>query len=242
MTHRLQPGSRSASLSHGYSNTAERALPLESRESESTSKYPQSSLVKTRIEFATFVFAIYLFPPVLVLAGVIPSRDRFALLSVVTIIAALYVWIRDDGLSALGFRTDTLRASVRYNLGIILAALVVIAALFFTGVLPLDSRPPWRWFLLFYLLVSCPAQEFLFRSVLFAEMGRAGFTRHSWQVGLSSILYCFPHVIYRSVITLCVVLVIGIAWSYGFSRHRNFWGVALSHCMLGAVSIISGLI
>lgn len=154
----------------------------------------------------------------------------------------VYVWLRGHGLAALGFRRDTLRKSAIYNLGVAGAALLIIAALFFCGVLPLEAPPKWRWFFLFYVLVSCPAQEFLFRGALFTEMDRAKITNRGWQIALSSILYCFPHVIYHSAITLCAVLLIGIAWSYGFSRYRNFWAVAASHCLLGAVSVLSGLI
>lgn len=200
------------------------------------------STAKRRIIFAIFVAAVYVLPPILVLTNVVPYRHRFTLLAVVTAMTAVYVWLRGDGLAALGFRRDTFGASLRYNSAVTAAGLLIIAALFFSGVLPIHGQPPWRWFFLVYMVVSCPAQEFLFRSVLFAEMDRAGITQRGWQVGWSSVLYCFPHVVYRSVITLFVVLVIGVVWGYGFSRDRNFWGVAASHCILGAVSVLAGLI
>jgi hypothetical protein len=198
--------------------------------------------VGSRFEFAVFLLLAYLAPPLLILSGVMPFSFRFPMLLITTGIVLAYTFLRGDSPSALGFRRDTLKQSLVYNLSVTLLALLAIAALHSLGLIRTPTIPPWRWFFAFYVLLSCPAQEFLFRSALFAEMDRAGITGNIWQVVISSAAYCFLHVIYRDAITMGVSLFIGIIWGLGFYTARNFWGVTVSHCILGTVSIFVGLI
>lgn len=195
-----------------------------------------------RVAFAGFVLVIFILGPVLILAGVVPYHYRYWLLAIVFAAAAIYLLARRTKLRALGFRRDTLKASLRANLWITGVALALIGILYFSNLLPPVIVPKWRWFFLVYLLVSCPLQELLFRGALFVEMERAGIQRRAWKVGVSALLYCFPHSIYHSPWALGVTFGIGIVWGLEFAAHRNLAGVILSHCILGTVSLFSGLI
>lgn len=197
---------------------------------------------RSRVAFVGFVLIIYILGPVLVLVGVVPFRYRYWLLAIVFAAAAIYLWARKTSLRTLGFRRDTMRASLRANLWITGAALAIIGILYFANVLPPVVVPKWRWFFLIYLLISCPLQELLFRGALFAEMERAGIRRRAWKAGISALLYCFPHSIYHSPWTLGVTFAIGIVWGLEFDAHRNLAGVIPSHCVLGTVSLFSGMI
>jgi hypothetical protein len=196
----------------------------------------------TRFGFAGFLALVYIVPPLLILVQAVPFSFRFLMLLITTVMVFAYVIWKGNSLSALGFRTDTLKGSLVYNLLITLLVLIAIAVLHLLGLIRDPTIPQWRWFFIFYVLLSCPAQEFLFRSALFAEMDRAGITGRVWQITISSLAYCFLHVIYRDAITLCVSLLIGIVWGVGYYASRNFWGVTISHCILGTVSIFVGLI
>ncbi len=196
----------------------------------------------TRFGFASFLMLVYIMPPLLILVRAVPFGWRFPLLLITSVIVFAYVIWKGGNLSALGFRTDTFKRSLVYNFFVTLLCLMAIAVLHLLGLIRAPAIPPWRCFFIFYVLISCPAQEFLFRSALFAEMDRAGINDRVWQVTISSFAYCFLHVIYRDAITLVVSLLIGIVWGLGYYASRNFWGVTISHCILGAVSISTGLI
>jgi hypothetical protein len=192
--------------------------------------------------FAGLLALAYVLPPVLILAGVIPFEFRFPMLLITTGIVAAYVVWKGDGAAALGFRKDTLKRALVYSLGITSVALLAIGVMHELGVIRTPTIPAWRWFFVFYVFVSCPAQEFLYRSALFAEMECSGITGKVWQIAISTVAYCFLHVIYRDAITLGVTLLMGIVWGVSYRFAKNFWGVTLSHCVLGTVSILVGLI
>lgn len=196
----------------------------------------------SRLGFAAFLALIYIVPPLLILTRVVPFSFRFSALLIIAAGVFVYVIWRGNSLYALGFRMDTFRASFVYNLWVTLLAVLIIAILNFLGLIHAPTVPQWRWFFIFYVLLSCPAQEFLFRSVLFAEMDRVGISHRLWQITISSLAYCFLHIIYKDAITLGVSLLIGVVWGLGYYSSRNFWGVTISHCILGSVSIFMGLI
>jgi len=58
----------------------------------------------------------------------------------------------------------------------------------------------------------------------------------------SAVTYSFLHLFYNDLITIMVTFVAGLLWGWIYHKYPNFWGVALSHSVLGAVSIMVGLI
>jgi membrane protease YdiL (CAAX protease family) len=202
----------------------------------------EGAQASSRTAFAALVLMVYLLPAALILTDFIPFNHRYWLFSGVIAVAAVWVFARGASLESVGFRREKLKASLRANAWITFVALALIAILYFSGVLPPAVIPKWRWFFLLYVLGSCPAQEFLYRGALFHEMERAGIRGRLWRVGISSLLYCYPHSIFHSPLTLVVTFFIGVVWAWEYSVHRNLWGVILSHCILGTVSIFSGLI
>lgn len=98
------------------------------------------------------------------------------------------------------------------------------------------------WFFVFYVFISSPAQEFIYRSVVFALMNRAGIVGAVPQVLISAITFSFLHCIYRDCATMVVTLFIGIVWGVLYRRHPNIAGVTLSHAVLGIVSFATGIL
>lgn len=192
--------------------------------------------------FALFLIGIYYLPTVLIWRGYLPFEHRFAVLVILTLVVAAYSLYSGLTLRDLGFRRDTLARSLIVN-GL-LSVMIVLAlyVLFKAGLLREPTLPIWSLFYPFYVLVSGPAQEFLFRSVLFAEMARNGVRSPLLRVFISAVTYSFLHVIYNDSITLIVTLAMGITWGYIYERLPNFWGVTLSHVVLGIVSMLLGLI
>lgn len=184
----------------------------------------------------------YYLPVTLVLIGVIPFEFRFQLLVMMTLGMAAYAAVRRRGARALGLRVDNLGPSLMMNLtlAVVLVGLMLVA--YWAGLIRKPTVPDWRLFYVFYVFVSSPCQEFLYRSVLFAELQAAGVTKASWQIAVTALTYCFLHVIYRDAITLGVTLAMGVVWGIIYRRAPSLWGVAVSHAVLGVTSIAVGLI
>jgi len=197
---------------------------------------------RSRLLFVTYVLLAYYLPPLLILMRVIPFEFRFPMLLITSVAVAAYVLWGRYSLASLGIRLDNFGRSLGINISISIVGLLGLALLDLKGLIRAPTVPQWRWFFLFYVFVSCPAQEFLFRSALFAEMENAGINGKYWQIAISSISFCFLHIIYRDAITLCAALLIGIVWGLVYQSCRNLIGVTGSHCVLGVASIFVGLI
>jgi len=100
----------------------------------------------------------------------------------------------------------------------------------------------WPLFFIIYILILTPAQEFFFRSLLFAEMGNFRYKRQWSIIVLSAVSFCFLHIIYQQPIMLLATVFMGLIWSIIYYKYPNFWGVTLSHAVLGTAAFALGLI
>ena len=103
-----------------------------------------------------------------------------------------------------------------------------------------NSEIPWGFYL-FFIFISSPSQEILYRGYLFNLLSEAGLNRLT-SIGLSSILYSFVHLIYLDIPTLVITLIIGIFWGMNYEKYRNIYGVIFSHSILGSMAILAGII
>jgi membrane protease YdiL (CAAX protease family) len=174
-------------------------------------------------------------------AGLIPLTWRFVVL--VAVAAALAVVALQQGIPAraLGLRVDNLRPALAVNAVLALAVGAVLLAVFWLGLMGQPRAVDWRWFAPFYVLVSCPAQEFACRGFLFAEMERRGIIGAGPQIAMA-VTYAFLHIVYKDWLAFLAPLVIGVVWGAIYRRHPNLWGVVLSHAVLGLISIAVGLV
>jgi len=194
-----------------------------------------------------FIFAIFLVitlyaPVILIWAGVIPFQYRFAVMFCILTVIVSYVWLRKFNWSDLGFRRDTLKKSLIWNFATTLVFLSLIYFLYNAGLIGHETINFWPLFFVFYIIILTPAQEFFFRSLLFAEMKSRRFQRHWSVIILSSLSFCFLHIIYQHPMMMLVTFLMGLIWSIIYYKYPNFWGVTLSHAMLGTVAFSLGLI
>jgi membrane protease YdiL (CAAX protease family) len=113
---------------------------------------------------------------------------------------------------------------------------------FKAGIIREPTIPGWKLFFVYYVFISGPSQEFLFRSNFFALMRRENIGGPVLQIIASAVTYSFLHIFYNDLITLLVTFAAGLVWGWIYHRYPNFWGVAFSHSVLGAASIMVGLI
>ena len=201
-------------------------------------KYEQNHI----LIFIFFLAGTLYIPVTLIWTGVIPFRYRFAVMFCILTVMVSYVWLRKFRWSDLGFRRDTLKQSLMWNLGMSLLFLSLLYLLHNAGLIGKATIHFWPLFFVFYILILTPAQEFFFRSFLFAEMGNF---RHRWHwsiVAMSSLSFCFLHIIYQNPMMMLVTFFMGLIWSIIYYKYPNFWGVTLSHAMLGTAAFAFGLI
>ncbi len=186
--------------------------------------------------------ACYVIGPALLWVGVLPYRGRFVALTLFT--AVMVHHARRTGLRAadLGFRREGLRSSLTLQGWLTLALIAMLVIARRAGWLPAPEQPVTALFALFYVLVSSPSQEFLYRGLLFAEFDRSTRLSERSKQGLVAALYSYLHCFYGDWLTIVVTLAIGLAWGALYRRTGNLWGAIVSHAVLGAMSIAYGLV
>jgi membrane protease YdiL (CAAX protease family) len=192
--------------------------------------------------FLLTLFILYYLPPLLLWAGVLPFVWRFQILAIMTGALIVYDYRRGVSLKELGFRRDTLKASLIFNTVVSVVLVILMISSFEKGLIRTAAALDGKLFFVYYLFISAPSQEFLFRSNLFALMQRAGVRGTIPHIAVSAVTYSFLHIIYNDPITLAATFVVGLMWGWVYHNYPNFWGVAISHAVLGAISIKVGII
>jgi hypothetical protein len=105
---------------------------------------------------------------------------------------------------------------------------------------PIISK--WNIFYAFYICIYSPLQEFLYRGFLFAFCKQNNINSGIKKIVLSAITFAFLHLIYMDLITIVAALIIGLIWGFIYNKYANIIGIALSHAIIGAVSILVGII
>lgn len=192
--------------------------------------------------FAALLVVAYYLPVLLIYFGAIPFARRFVVLVIIAGVLALVALQRGTPVRELGLRSDNLKPALAVNALLTLIVGGALLAAYWQGLVrPTRVLDMW-WFAPFYVLISCPAQEFSCRAFLFAEMNRAGIVGAVPQIAISAVTYAFLHVIYYDWVTFLAPLCIGIIWGVIYRLYPNLWGVVFSHSVLGLISIIVGLI
>ncbi len=203
--------------------------------------HERTRAVTSKTHLVAFLAMGYYLPVVLIWTGVIPFAFRFHVLVGMTLMMAVYAWSCRMRAAELGFRLDTLPGSLRLNGLLSTLFILILLVAYFAGGLREPTVPSWALFFVFYIFISGPAQEFLYRGLLFAQLERAG-VNPFWALVVSAVTYSFLHVFYNDVITVAVTLFMGFVWGLIYQRYPNWYGVAISHSVLGAVSIAVGLV
>ncbi|MBE0673649.1 MAG: CPBP family intramembrane metalloprotease, partial [Bacteroidales bacterium] len=101
--------------------------------------------------------------------------------------------------------------------------------------------PDWNYFFMFYVFVSSPLQEFLFRSLVFRELESAGAGKIA-KVAISTVNFGLMHIFYHDWVTFLSALFIGLCLGLIYSQTRSIYGISASHAVVGALSIYVGLV
>ncbi|MBW4667841.1 MAG: CPBP family intramembrane metalloprotease [Cyanomargarita calcarea GSE-NOS-MK-12-04C] len=181
----------------------------------------------------------YILPVLLLYLKIIPFFWRFYLLILTAIAILAITRLYNFSAVELGLTKQRLGISLKFIALPTLAFVLLMLINYITQGLRIDNSTYQLPFYLFFVGVSSPVQEFLYRGFLFAVFSRAKLA--PWlMILLSSLLYSFVHLIYQDVLTLLCTFIIGVLWGVHYVTYRNLYPIILSHSVLGVVAILVG--
>lgn len=193
------------------------------------------------LRFLPVLLLLFFLPAALIAAGFIPFTFRLPLLLLSFCLTVLYSVYRGFTLGELGIRADNLGKSLMVNIVLTLLFSALLGLLFYFELIPGPFYPALTVFFPFYLLLSSPMQEFLFRGFVFAEMRAAG-VRSAWMLILfSAFSFSFIHIIYGDWLTLALTFGIGLLWAGIYYWIPNLAGVSLFHGVVGLLAVLAGV-
>ena len=193
------------------------------------------------LRFLPVLFLLFFLPALLIAAGIIPFLFRLPLLLLSFCATVLYCVYRGYRLGDLGIRSDNLAQSLKVNGVLTLLFTLTLGLLFYFELMPGPFYPALIVFIPFYLLLSSPMQEFLFRGFLFAEMRAAG-VRSAWiLIVVSAFSFSFIHIIYGDWLTLALTFAVGLLWAAIYYRIPNLIGISVFHGVVGMLAVMAGV-
>ncbi|HSA34589.1 MAG TPA: CPBP family intramembrane metalloprotease [bacterium] len=200
------------------------------------------------LRFALELTVIYLLP-VIALKLLFPGREfsrhfKEIMVFFVCWSAAAGYYAHRSGFSwkEVGLTARELPRSFLFNLLVVAVAAGVIVLLAGPRLFEAQRMPRTTyWFPLFYIFLSCPAQEFLYRGLLFGLMERAGLRHPALLILLTAATYASMHILFHKPLIVPLTFAIGIVWGTLYWRVRNLWGLIVAHIALGFLSMAAGL-
>ncbi|EKD94594.1 MAG: hypothetical protein ACD_26C00027G0001, partial [uncultured bacterium] len=133
------------------------------------------------------IFAIYFMPVILILSGALPFKYRFIYLVIIctcTIFSAIF---RKYSLSSLGLSFEGLATGLKYNISLSVIFLLFYTSCWYFDLFGREYIPDSYMFYLFYIFISCPLQEFTYRSYFFKLLDDLNIRQPLYRIGFNSI-------------------------------------------------------
>lgn len=186
------------------------------------------------------IVCVYLMLPILICTDVIPWNMKFATLVVGAVMMYIVTRILGNTHNDIGITRQRAIYSLKTVLPITMA-LIIAAGLFLLLKKPRFSPTEGIGFYVFYILISCPAQELLFRGILSCMLQELRLHR-ALELGVAAALFGYAHIIYGDRLTVVVMSIVGLFWYREYQRSSNLIGVTISHVVLGVMTIALGVI
>lgn len=195
---------------------------------------------RRKIIYLCAIICVYFMPPILICIGIIPWNMKFAALVIGAVAMYVVMRILGNAHSDIGITRQRTIYSLKTVLPITIA-LIIAAGLFLLLKKPRFSPTEGIGFYVFYILISCPAQELLFRGILSRMLQELGVHR-VLELGIVAALFGYVHIIYGDMLTVVIMSIVGLFWYRAYQRSSNIIGVTISHVVLGVMTIALGII
>lgn len=181
-------------------------------------------------------------PVTLIWMELIPFTYRFLLCFCALAALIGFCLSRRYSPAELGFRTDNLQSSLVWNLVFCVAGGIGLVVMQKAGFSRPQPQATSVYVYLFYFFFLGPVQELFFRGILFSEIKRIPGLGNRVFLCISTLSFCFLHIIYNHPPLVLMAMVSGLTWGIIFIKRPNIWGVALSHSLLGSLAMVLYLI
>lgn len=188
-----------------------------------------------------FVVLIYVGIPLSILFGLVDFKYKFYALTIGGIIVYAVLRLLGFTNTTLGITLAKTKESIISVLPITILLVVIGIILWGGGFSRMTPNEQWPFFV-FYIFLSSPIQEFLYRGALEAVLNELEISSMAIRMVTTSALYSFVHIIYRDWLTLMLTFAIGLIWYFCYRKSKNLIGVSISHAVLGVVTIVAGII
>ena len=187
-----------------------------------------------------FTLILYIILPILILFNTTLFKYKFYVLVVISLLIYLLFKINKVSNKELGISKSNIVKSLKRNIPIIL--ILIITVIIFR-LFNLNKYNPTEtvYFYLFYIFISCPIQEFLYRGI-FGYFEKNLIKNKYTILLISSIMYSFVHIIYKDYITCILTFIFGIILYLIYRKDYNLFGVSISHIILGILTIYLGIV
>jgi len=189
----------------------------------------------------TMVLLIYFGLPTLILFNVLNFNYKFIYLTIGGLLVYIIMRILKYDNSLMGLTLHKTKYSILSVLPITIILLIIGIILFFTGYGNRFNPTETLSFYIFYLFISSPIQEFLYRGALPRILNSINLNESLICI-ITSLLYSYVHIIYRDFLTLILTFLIGLIWYRCYKKSSNLIGVSISHAVLGILTIMIGII
>lgn len=186
------------------------------------------------------VLFIYIGLPFLIFIGLIPFDYKFYTLTIGGIIVYAIMKVLGFKNRELGIKEESAWQSIRDVFPVTFLFVIIGLLMYQFGYTQRFEINENLAFFLFYVFISCPIQELLYRGVL-TSIGCGKFS-NTGLVIVSSFLYSYIHIIYHDFLTLVITFMIGVIWHFAYLKTNNLIGVTISHIILGILTISIGFI
>ncbi|MEM6837867.1 MAG: CPBP family intramembrane glutamic endopeptidase [Cyanobacteria bacterium P01_C01_bin.120] len=191
---------------------------------------------------ALFLIGIfYVLIPAAIALRFIPFELRFILLMAVTPVLFFLRPSKKTRNVDLGIELKNAIKSIIDLVPITFALAILTVAIAALNEPRYDNSELTIFFYLFYALISCPFQEFVYRGYLFHVLDVLQIGKWA-RIIVGAILYSFVHIIYADPYILLSTFIVGVLWNIHYDKLRNLAGVTVSHAVLGVLTIVLGLI
>ncbi len=199
----------------------------------------QDSLIRRGVIISVIVL-IYICLPLGILIGLIPWNMKFVTLIAGAIVAYLISRLLGYTNLDLGITLRRARPSLIAVAPFTLVFLVASILWLMLGGVRFKPTEDLGFFI-FYIFISCPIQELLFRGVL-SSLFNSFKMREYIEIIVASLLFGFVHIIYQDAITVVIMTIVGYFWYSAYKREPSLVGVTISHIILGVFTIVVGLV
>lgn len=186
---------------------------------------------------------IFIFPPLLFLAGVLPPSALMPVLWILALYA--YLQLKDTSIKLLAInfsKKELLFVLKRFALIASAITLFVLIYLPETFLIMPKTRPLfWLGLLFLYPIFSAYLQEILFRAFFFKRYEKLFSTNPLHFIVFNALIFSYIHIIFLNWIAIIFTFIGGLLFAHTYLRTRSILLVSIEHALYGNALYTIGL-